>query len=353
MKKGLTLVCITRDQAGKLLRLLQSVQGVVDDIVVFDTGSKDLSPGVARMNGARVFQIEWPGSFSEAFNQALVEVQTDWTLRLDTDEWLDEKAGPQLRHAIGRADAFAYHLIRCDLSDETHWGESVHLRLWRTDPALKMVGFIHEHFESQNLLRAAQGRKIYDAPIRFWHDGFLGDIPREKHLRNLELLRKELQARPGQIYYEIELATTLLQLGEREGEDLVNRLADAFLQEPERVRETPLAANALGTALSLVRRRDLHAERTQALIDLSLREFADSPPMLWALAKAELRRDNLDRVYHLLLLQEQLSESGDYRREWLFDGVILREGLWEFLAQVAERLGHDEVAAKNRQKLHS
>src|SRR5579862_6367471 len=100
MNPRLTLLCITRDQAPKLMRMLQSVQGVVDDIVVVDTGSKDLSPGVARLNGARVVEVEWPGSFSEALNRGLQEIRTEWVLRLDSDEWLLPEVGPSIRRLL-------------------------------------------------------------------------------------------------------------------------------------------------------------------------------------------------------------------------------------------------------------
>src|SRR6266498_3635557 len=85
MRPRLTALCITRDQAPKLMRMLQSLQGVADDIIVVDTGSKDLSPGVARVHGARLFEIEWPDSFADALNYGLKEVQTEWVLRIDTD----------------------------------------------------------------------------------------------------------------------------------------------------------------------------------------------------------------------------------------------------------------------------
>src|SRR5579862_3779817 len=123
MRPGLTLVCITKDQAGKLLRMLESVQGVVDDIVVVDTGSKDLSIGVAKTQGARVFQIEWPGSFSVALNSALEKVETEWTLRLDTDEWLLPESGSQIRKLLENDSASGYYLLRQDLSDDEHFSE--------------------------------------------------------------------------------------------------------------------------------------------------------------------------------------------------------------------------------------
>jgi hypothetical protein len=349
MRPGLTLLCITKDQAGKLMRMLQSVQGVVDDIVVFDTGSKDLSLGIAKTLGARVFQIEWPGSFSEAINKAMREVQTQWTLRLDTDEWLLPESGPQVRRLLDDTKAFAYHLLRQDLSDEVTYSESWHLRLWRTDSRLRMQGFIHEFFPDHLLEQAAGSRQIFRAPARFRHDGFVGGSTEEKHRRNIELLRKELVARPGQLYYEIELVMTMLVLREQGGDELLRQLTDRVMDA--KGKPEPLVASLMGTALTELKRRELTTPRAEAILEYSWRWFDACPPLLWAIAQAELRRGNPAGIYRALSRLEQLSESGEYEREWTFDARILGEHLWGFLTQIAADLGEEEVANRNRERL--
>jgi hypothetical protein len=347
MRPGLTLLCITKDQAPKLMRMLQSVQGVVEDIVVFDTGSKDLSPGVARMQGARVFQIEWPGSFSEALNQAMKEVRTEWTLRLDTDEWLPPNCGGEIRALMTRDDAFGFYFLRQDLTDETHFSESWLLRMWRTHPGLRFEGYVHEHVTDANLDTVAGKRLLYRVPIRFLHDGFMGGVTEAKNRRNLELLRKELELRPDDLYYLVELAMTLCAIDEPEGRQLADRLTERIVSAPG--KPEPYSANALGT--SLTHARDLDSERVQGILDYAWKWFDSCPPMLWAMAQAEHRRGNKEGVYRALLQLEAVSQSGDYEREWAFDGVILQEALWSSLAQIAAELGHEDVSARNKARL--
>lgn len=350
MRPGLTLLCITKDQAPKLMRMLQSVQGVVDDIVVVDTGSKDLSPGVAKMQGARVFQIKWPGSFSEALNVGMKEVRTEWTVRIDTDEWLTPEEGAKLRRLMDEKNAFGFYLIRQDLSDEDHFSESWHMRMWRTQPDLRFEGFIHEYFSDEAMTRAAGHRKVFRAPVRFLHDGFLGGTTQAKHRRNIELLRKELAARPGQLYYEAELAMTLILLKEPGGEAMAAELARKLVEEQGSERPEPFTASILGTALSHTGSEDLNSEMTQRIIDRAWEWFDASPPMLWAIAQTEHRRQNVEGIYRALLRLEELSVAGEYEREWTFDSRILGEMLWPMLAQVAEALGHDDVAERNRNR---
>jgi len=351
VRAGLTLLCITRDQAPKLMRMLQSVQGVADDIIVVDTGSKDLSPGIARMHGARVFEIEWPGSFSDALNEAMRQVETEWTLRLDTDEWLLPESGPQIRRLVLEEASFGYYLIRQDLSDEYRYSESWLLRMWRSHPLLRFEGVIHEYFPDEVLTLAANGRKIHRAPVPFRHDGFVGGNSEAKLRRNIVLLRQELDLRPGQLYHEIELANSMAFLQEPGAERMVEHLADRLLEEFQNERPEPFTANLIGTALGLVKRRELDAVRTHQMIDFSWHWFDACPPLLWSIGQIELRRKNLPGIYRALLRLEDLSESGEYEREWTFDARILQEALWDSLSQVSSSLGHTEVSRRNRDRL--
>ncbi len=72
-------VCmIVRDEAADLPRCLASVEGVVDEIVVVDTGSTDGTPGIAAAAGARVQRIEWPSDFAAARNVSLAAASGDF-----------------------------------------------------------------------------------------------------------------------------------------------------------------------------------------------------------------------------------------------------------------------------------
>lgn len=73
--------------------------------------------------------------------------------------------------------------------------------------------------------------------------------------------------------------------------------------------------------------------------------------MLWAIAQIERRRKNDRGLLHALLKLEELGQTDAYEREWAFDIRMIREGLWAFLAKVAEALGEQEVAERNRRRL--
>ncbi len=75
----LSVVIITRNESHNLPRLLESVRGVADDIVVFDSGSEDDTASLAKQAGARVFDCQWQG-WSATKNKANAEAKGAWTL---------------------------------------------------------------------------------------------------------------------------------------------------------------------------------------------------------------------------------------------------------------------------------
>ena len=59
---------IARDEAKNLPACLASVRGVVDEIIVCDTGSVDDTVAIAQAAGARVVHFPWVNDFSAARN---------------------------------------------------------------------------------------------------------------------------------------------------------------------------------------------------------------------------------------------------------------------------------------------
>ena len=86
------LSMIVKNGAQSLGLCLQSVSGMVSQIVVADTGSTDNSADIARQFGATVVSVPWENHFANARNAALALMQTDWVLVLDADEELDARS---------------------------------------------------------------------------------------------------------------------------------------------------------------------------------------------------------------------------------------------------------------------
>lgn len=84
----LSLCMIARDEEDQIGKALQSVDGLVDEIIVVDTGSKDNTREIVRGFGAELIETEWEDDFSKARNRAVHEATGDYILFMDADEFI-------------------------------------------------------------------------------------------------------------------------------------------------------------------------------------------------------------------------------------------------------------------------
>ena len=82
----LTLCMIVRNEADMIERCLGSVDGIVDEMIIVDTGSTDGTVALCESFGATVFPFVWQEDFAGARNDALEKATGDWILVLDADD---------------------------------------------------------------------------------------------------------------------------------------------------------------------------------------------------------------------------------------------------------------------------
>jgi (heptosyl)LPS beta-1,4-glucosyltransferase len=107
-------VVISKNEADRIGRCLQSMRGVCAEMLVLDCGSDDDTVAVARAAGARVEHQDWLG-FAAQKNAAIARATQPWLLLMDADEWLADGADQALREmfASGRVDqADVWRLVR-------------------------------------------------------------------------------------------------------------------------------------------------------------------------------------------------------------------------------------------------
>lgn len=84
----INLVMIVKNEERSLEQCLEQARGLVNEIVIADTGSTDRSVEIARKYGAKVWEYEWKDDFAAARNFALRHSDAEWNLILDADEYL-------------------------------------------------------------------------------------------------------------------------------------------------------------------------------------------------------------------------------------------------------------------------
>jgi glycosyltransferase involved in cell wall biosynthesis len=110
----LTLCMIARNEEQTIGRALDSVKGIVDEMIVVDTGSSDGTREIVKEYGGRVVESEWRDDFSAARNEALREAEGDYVLFLDADEYIDprDRLGLAMLKKLLPSDGGAAYRVR-------------------------------------------------------------------------------------------------------------------------------------------------------------------------------------------------------------------------------------------------
>jgi glycosyltransferase involved in cell wall biosynthesis len=142
---------ITLNEEAHLGKALASLSGLVEEIVVVDSGSSDATESIARSFGARWSVLPWQGFVAQK-NHALGLARHPWVFSLDADEELspvlrDEVAS--LRSAGVPEEVAAYSMPRCVLYEgrwirHGDWYPDRLVRLFRRDHARFDGGRVHE-----------------------------------------------------------------------------------------------------------------------------------------------------------------------------------------------------------------
>jgi glycosyltransferase involved in cell wall biosynthesis len=204
---------IVKNEEINLTRCLASIKGFVDEIIIVDTGSTDLTIKVAEDNGAVVIPFLWQDDFSAARNASLEAASGDWILFLDADEALEPESGQILRQVIaGEEEGFFIKIINLIGSEGSiESSPDLVFRLFRNKPDYRFRGAIHEQIVDVILEKNGQARFQIAEGIVLRHYGYLNQqiLEKNKKVRNLTIIKKELDSNPDnhmlRYHYGIEL----------------------------------------------------------------------------------------------------------------------------------------------------
>lgn len=210
----LTLSMIVKNEEKHLSGCFDSVKGLVDEIILTDTGSTDRTLEIAKEYGAKIYHFAWINDFSAARNYSLKYSTGDWILYLDADERLSPKSIEEVRRIISRKTDEAYQCSVNSIDEVNHVPHFIsYPRLFRNNPKLEFTGRVHEQIipSLQKL-----NYKFKNSGIEIIHLGYnvATDIIKEKAKRNLDLLLKDY-AENKSAYGAFQIGQTYNALGDR------------------------------------------------------------------------------------------------------------------------------------------
>lgn len=208
MKNQVSLCMIVKDEEEYLPRCLSSINDIVDEIIIVDTGSSDKTVEIAKNFGAKVYYFKWNNNFSEARNESLKYATKDWILILDADDELNSESREIFKVLLNTEldEKAIYHFETLSYYGSSIENDNIAINL---NPRLfKNNRGAHYEGEVHNQLISVEGD--YNAvcnEIKIHHYGYIDKriISKDKRNRNIFILNQQIKKNPndGYVYFNL------------------------------------------------------------------------------------------------------------------------------------------------------
>ena len=168
----LSAIVITRNEAHNLHDCLQSMQGLVDEIIVVDSQSADDTVAIARQHGAKVSQpTDWPG-FGPQKNRALDLATCDWVLSMDADERVTPALAAEIQQVLTAKEDAAYQMPRLSwycgkFIRHAGWQPDHVLRLFKRGTARFSNDLVHERVITEQRVATLKNHLLHYSYLNF------------------------------------------------------------------------------------------------------------------------------------------------------------------------------------------
>lgn len=190
----LSLCMIVKNEEKYLPGALESVQGVVDEIIIVDTGSTDNTVEIAREYGAKVYFRPWDDDFAAARNESLKHATGQWVLIMDADERIPASVKTNLRALLVDIPQFISYAtliknVQVSKGVDSSFSHYV-VRFFRKTPEAKFYGAVHESlYPNQGIIH------LPETSFYLEHLGYVDSstVEKKQFERNAPLIKKALE----------------------------------------------------------------------------------------------------------------------------------------------------------------
>ncbi len=223
-KARLSVGILAHNSEHDLLRCIDSVWAICDEIIVGDTGSVDTTKAIAQSISRKVRVIDLPpvASFEDGFagarNAVLREATGEWFLWIDTDEIL--AGGNALAKYLESVVYRGYALYQNHLQLDAPMHSDSPVRLFRRVPEIQFYGCIHEQPQwgdcNGDIIPTLQ---LHEAQLA--HTGYLVEGIRRQKMRdrNFPLLVRDRERFPNRKLGQVLVLRDLVNLADYAAEE--------------------------------------------------------------------------------------------------------------------------------------
>lgn len=198
----ISICIIAKNEEQNIENCLKPLRAYDWEIIVVDTGSTDRTKEIAGKYADKVLDYIWCDDFSAARNFSIEQASYDTILVIDSDEYLTEIDIEAILH-LASQNPVSVGLLSRENHYQMNGTDSVYVDLVERLFSRKYYhyeGIIHE----QVCLREPERYtyETYQIPLILNHSGYNGseEALREKAMRNISLLEKDLEIHPGNPY---------------------------------------------------------------------------------------------------------------------------------------------------------
>jgi len=309
----ISLCMILKNEEHFLPGCLKTVKGLVDEIIVVDTGSTDRTMEIAAEYGAKIYQHPWQNDFSLHRNQSIDYAAGDWILILDADEELDPSEHSMIKSAIKRKDIDAVSFVVYNKIQGGRTGFLNSHRLFRNKKEYRYSGIVHNQLIMDGITLSTQ--------LKVFHHGYglSEEKMRAKGKRTEILLKQQLEENPDNAFAHFNLAQIYRGLAEPElSLKHATRVIEILSPDNlERRHVYVMALDQLGCACVGLNDHEKAKEYFYKALEIK-EDYLDPLFNLGYVYSKEENYDKADELFHrYLAVRNAFSEH----REWL--GLIL------------------------------
>ena len=244
---------IMRDSEKTLPRCLDSVAGLVDEIIIVDTGSKDNSINIAKAYGAKIVKDPWQDDFARPRNVGLRYATCQWILIMDPDEMIFRKDQINIKWLTRTNKYVAFHLTTFNYSPMSRssryrrlpngmdptgkfpgYTPSTKTRFFKNGLGIKFEGCWHEladWYIIRNKLLIAKSL----IPIHHWTHEFEQKSWAAKRNFYLRMGEKKVKEWPksGKAWWELSVAEATLNLPARASHSIAKAIRLGFADKDQ------------------------------------------------------------------------------------------------------------------------
>jgi glycosyltransferase involved in cell wall biosynthesis len=140
---SISLCMIIKDEALVLDNFLRNIKPYVDEIIIVDTGSLDISKKIARKYTDKIYDFRWEDEFSKARNFSISKAKKEWILWLDPDEKISQKDLEKLKDLTENKDFLGYRFIQKTIVNNKLYVQGI-CKLFQNNKGIEFIYPVHE-----------------------------------------------------------------------------------------------------------------------------------------------------------------------------------------------------------------